>query len=54
MNAPQIIYLSIIAARLLYSSHKHGQQLRLTENFWIALTAQGIIIGLLYWGGFFS
>lgn len=54
MNAPQLIYLALTCLGLGMALAKHGQPKDDSHSFWWTLTASGICIGLLYWGGFFS
>lgn len=53
MTIPAIIYLVILGASLLFTAHDHGKP-RKPTNFWTALVATALVLGLLYWGGFFN
>lgn len=53
MHAPQIIYIILTFIGLGYSIAKHGQP-RDNHDFGVDLISTIIVLGLLYWGGFFS
>jgi len=53
MKAPQIIVLVIYFIALLITANKHGQE-RTAWNFWETLVSAMIMMGLLFWGGFFK
>lgn len=50
---PQIIYLILIFADLLYSANQHGK-VRPKYNFWANLVSVIIVLSILYSGGFFD
>jgi hypothetical protein len=54
LHAPQIIFLALTFLALGSSLAKHGEPKNGTYNFGTQLVAEIIIIGLLYWGGFFG
>jgi hypothetical protein len=51
---PQIIYIVFIGLSLGISLVQHGKTSERKENFWSTLLASALMIGLLYWGGFFN
>ena len=51
---PQIIYLVLSFAGLLWAAHKHGQRKDGNHDFWIALVGTTLVLTLLYYGGFFD
>lgn len=50
---PQGILLAILFFDLGVYGAKHGQP-RDPHDFWTALISTGLMVGLLYWGGFFG
>ncbi len=54
MRAPQIIYLVLVGINLLLSAYLHGKPRRETENVFVTLVAQAVMVALLWWGGFFG
>ena len=54
MKAPQILTIVLFAMSLGLSLARHGKPKKGKENFWAALIAAAMEIGLLIWGGFFS
>ncbi len=54
MKAPQIIYLVLMGINLLASSYMHGKERTGKYNVFVTLIVAALVIGLLYWGGFFS
>ena len=54
MGIPQIIYIVLISAGLLFSARDHGKTKEGKNNFFKVLTGEAIVVGLLIWGGFFS
>jgi len=52
MGLPQWIILGLIFISLLLNAHHHGETRK--YNFWYVLSAAGIEITLLIWGGFFG
>jgi len=54
LQAPQIIYICLVFLSLGISIAEHGQPKKGLESFGKSLIANAIMIGLLYWGGFFS
>ena len=54
---PQIILLCIALINIVVSAIKHGEpkdKTSSTYNFWITLGNILVLLGLLYWGGFFQ
>lgn len=54
MGVPQIIVIVLYSASLCVAANQHGKMIESKHNFWVALIAIGIEVGLLIWGGFFS
>jgi len=54
MGAPQIIYLTLVGVGLLLSAYLHGKPKRGTENVFVTLVGQAMMVALLWWGGFFG
>ena len=54
MKAPQIIYICLMAVCFGIELVKVGKPREGTHNPIAWIVMQGIMIGLLYWGGFFS
>lgn len=54
MHAPQLIYLALTFLGLGRSISKHGEVKTSKENAWASIIAACLIVGVLYWGGFFS
>jgi len=51
---PQIILLGLIVMGLGLNLAKHGEPQKGKHSFWMSLVNSAVIVGLLYWGGFFS
>ena len=51
---PQIIYLSLILLGLGLQIDRHGKPKDGTHNIWVDLFSTGLIMLILYWGGFFD
>lgn len=54
MGAPQIIYIVLTGLGMGLALGSHGKPKTGKDNFFIALIASTIQIGLLIWGGFFG
>ncbi len=54
MKTPQIIYLVLTGINLLTSSYMHGKERTGKHNVFVTLIVTALVIGLLYWGGFFN
>lgn len=54
MGIPQIIYVVLLAMSLGINWVNHDKQKTGFYNFGETLISVIIILGLLYWGGFFS
>lgn len=53
MSAPQIVMICLLAVEIGVALGKHGQP-REPYNFLFNLISVGILVGLLWWGGFWS
>jgi len=51
---PQIIYILLILANLMLISNRHGKEKTGKHNLWIDLVSLALMVGLIYWGGFFN
>jgi hypothetical protein len=51
---PQIILVSIWFIGLLIVTRMHGVKILYKYNFFTFTLSKAIIVGLLYWGGFFD
>lgn len=54
MGIPQILIIILYAAGLLLYAHDHGKPKEGYTDFWSGLISTCIVMGLLWWGGFFS
>lgn len=54
LHAPQLIFIALLVLGTGVSLAKHGQPKEGRHNFTLAVLSDAIVIGLLYWGGFFS
>lgn len=54
MKAPQIILIIIMAMGLGIEMMQHGEPETGKHNFWSALLGKGILITLLWLGGFWG
>jgi hypothetical protein len=54
MGWPQYILLVLFAVNLLAAANIHGDDRDGTYSFWSTIIGNGIIMGLLIWGGFFN
>ena len=54
LGAPQLIYLALAFMDIGVETVKHGEPKDGIHNFWATVMARTLMIGLLYWGGFFS
>lgn len=54
MNIAKIILLCLYGVSLLLSAYSHGKPKEGTHSFWSSLIGTAIVIGLLWWGGFFE
>lgn len=54
MEAPQIVYIVLASMSLGIHLVKHGEDRNKKYDFWGELIGSGIIISILYWGGFFN
>lgn len=54
IGVPQLLFLALIVSGLTIDATKHGKPYTKTENVWVSLLAALILLGLLYWGGFFT
>jgi hypothetical protein len=51
---PEGIYLVLLILTLGYTLAKDGQPKNDKYSFWATTLSAGLVLGLLYWGGFFS
>lgn len=51
---PQIIYLVLTLLGLGITLAKHGEPKKDKHNFYVTFVGSGLIVALLYWGGFFT
>lgn len=60
---PQIIWIILTIMGLCLTAYNHGKTQKyigelspceIFDNFWVCLLAKCILIGILYWGGFFG
>ena len=49
---PSLIYLALVLLGLSIVANAHGEYHK--RSFWHSLIATGIVLSLLYWGGFFA
>lgn len=54
LQAPQIIFLALTFLGTGICLARHGERRIGNYNFPAAIVADALIIGLLYWGGFFG
>lgn len=54
MIIAKILLIAFYAINLLLFANMHGKPKGGTYNFWTGLIDTGIIMGLLWWGGFFG
>ncbi len=54
MGIPQIIILVIYMIGLGMSLANDGEVRMKKESFWLSLVSCGIMLALLWWGGFFG
>jgi hypothetical protein len=53
LGIPQLIFLALIVLNLGIVMAKNGQPRSGKHSFVANLIADGLLLGLLYWGGFF-
>ena len=51
---PEGIYLALLFFAFGVHAVKHGEAQTGKWNLWSAVISNGLLIALLYWGGFFS
>ena len=51
---PQLLILALLLVGTGVQLAKHGEPRGGKHSFWVALISDAILIGLLYWGGFFT
>ena len=51
---PQIVMLLLLAISTGTYLANHGEPRDTEYNFWVSLLSDAIVLGLLYWGGFFD
>lgn len=54
MGAPQIIYLVFTALGLITKACNDGKKEFVTHSFAVYFIVKLIVVGLLFWGGFFG
>ena len=54
MGWPQIVYIVLLTLGLGITMESHGKPRSGKTNFWVTLVCEGLVVGLLYAGGFFS
>lgn len=54
IGPPQIIFLALTFISSGIYLAKHGEPKTGAYNFGISLLSDAIVLGLLYWGGFFT
>lgn len=53
-QAPQIIYICLLAMGIGISMSRHGDPKTGTHSVWSTIFATTIVVAILYWGGFFG
>ena len=54
MHAPQIIVLILYAITIGIELAQHGETEVKKHNVFVAMFGSALMLGLLWWGGFFS
>ena len=54
LGAPQLIYLALFFMGAGTEMMNHGKPREGEHNFFIYTVAKALVLGLLYWGGFFG
>lgn len=54
MHAPQIIVLVLYAMAIGIELPQHGETYMSKHNAFISMIGTALMLGLLWWGGFFS
>ena len=54
MNTPQIIWIVLAGLSVGISLAMHGEKIDYKYSFYRKVSQVGVMVGLLYWGGFFS
>jgi len=54
MGMAQIIVLALMLMDLSMALAKHGEPYPRPISFWRMFCSSAVILGLLYWGGFFA
>jgi len=52
MNAPQVVMIVLVVLALVFDLQDHGTQRNV--NFIHSFVGKVILVGLLYWGGFWK
>lgn len=50
----QLIYLTLVFIGALIAANQHGKDKTGKHDFFTSIIAQILVMGLLYWGGFFD
>jgi hypothetical protein len=53
MKAPQIIMICLFAVSFTINCYQHGKPSK-PKKWWYDLMATAIMVGLLWWGGFWK
>jgi LPXTG-motif cell wall-anchored protein len=54
LGIPQILYLGLTLVGLGLIIEKHGKPKTGNENAWVSVITVILVLGLLFWGGFFT
>lgn len=54
MSIAAIIYLVLVGLTWLVTAYMHGKPKKEKYNFFTTMINSLIILGILYWGGFFN
>jgi LPXTG-motif cell wall-anchored protein len=54
LGIPQAIYLGLFLIELGLAIANNGKPKTGNESIWISLISSGLVLALLFWGGFFS
>ena len=54
LGIPQMLYLILLLLGVGLAIGNHGKPKTGNENVWISIIGSGLVLALLFWGGFFS
>jgi ribonucleotide reductase beta subunit family protein with ferritin-like domain len=54
IGIPQFILLMLMLVELTVELYKHGEPKEDKYNFFVSVIFQAILLGILFWGGFFK